>query len=159
MGGLNGEEMAKSSLEMEANEKKTRTVKRSGKNNGEAAKARVRSKENAAAKEPGKAEKKAAKKNAKKERKGARKALRHAVQREVKENCGKIAEKLVSQTQSGDMRSADMVMALMEKKKDGEGDAQPDGPSLAEQLSGPSWADLQEAKRIVSEREAKTEAA
>jgi hypothetical protein len=160
MGGRNGEEMAKSSLEMETNEKKSRTVKRSGKNGGEAAKARGKSRKNAAAKEPGKAEKKATKKSDKKKRKGARKALRHAVQREVKENCGKIAEKLVSQTQSGDMRSADMVMALMEKKKkDGEGDAQPDGPSLAEQLSGPSWADLQEAKRIVSEREAKTEAA
>lgn len=152
--------MGKSSQERETNEKKIRTVKRPGKNSGEAAKARETGEKDAAAKKPGKAEKKAAKKNAKKKRKGARKALRHAVQREVKENCGLIASSLVSQTQLGNMRSADMVMALMEKKKKGgEGDAEPEGPSLAEQLAGPSWADLQEAKRIVSEREAKTEAA
>jgi hypothetical protein len=33
------------------------------------------------------------------------------------------------------------------------------GPTLAEQLAGPSWDELQEAKRIVSEKEAKTQAA
>ena len=158
MGGRNGEEMAKSSLEMEANEKKCRTVKRLGKNSSEA---RLTSRKNAAAYEPGKAENTVAKKNAKKKRKGAKKALRHAVQREVKEQCSKIAESLVSQAQLGNMRSADMMMALMEKKKKkgGEGEAEPGGPSLAEQLAGPSWADLQEAKRIVSESEAKTKVA
>ena len=45
-------------------------------------------------------------------------------------------------------------MDLMEKKKkkDGEDEAEPDGPSLAEQLAGPSWDELQEARRIVRER-------
>ncbi len=49
-------------------------------------------------------------------------------------------------------------MDLMEKKKkkNGDGDSEPDGPSLAEQLAGPSWEDLQEAKRIVSEAQAQT---
>jgi hypothetical protein len=161
MGGRNGGEMEKSSRELERNGKKSRKVKRPQKSSGEAAKTRGTSKKNAAAKKPGKAEKKATKKIDKKKRKGARKALRHAVQREVKENCGEIAHTLVDQTQKGDMRSAAMVMDLMEKKKkkDGEGDAQADGPSLAEQLAGPSWNDLQEAKRMVSERDAKTEAA
>ena len=67
----------------------------------------------------------------------------------------------MSQAQLGNMRSADMMMALMEKKKKkgGEGEAEPGGPSLAEQLAGPSWADLREAKRIVSESEAKTKVA
>ncbi len=161
MGGWNGGEMEKSSREKETNRKKSRAVKRPQKNSGEAAKARGTSKKSAVAKKPGKAAKKATKKIDKKKRKGARKALRHAVQREVKENCGEIAHTLVDKTQKGDMRSAVMVLDLMEKKKkkDGEGDAQPEGPSLAEQLAGPSWNDLQEAKRIVSEREAKTEAA
>jgi hypothetical protein len=158
VGGRNGGEMEKISLEMETTEKKSRSVKRPRKNSGEAAKARRTSKKNTAAKKPGKAEKKATKKNDKKKRKGARKALRHAVQREVKENCGQIAVTLVSQTQDGDMRSADMVMALMEKKKKKDGEAESDGPSLAEQLAGPSWEDLQEAKRIVSEKEAMTAA-
>jgi hypothetical protein len=152
--------MEKTSRESKANGKKSRTVKRQ-ENKDRAAKARGTSKKNAAAKKPGKAEEKATKKIDKKKRKGARKALRHAVQREVKENCGGIARTLVNQTRKGDMRSAAMVMDLMEKKKktDGEGDAQPEGPSLAEQLAGPSWDELQEAKRIVSERDAKTEAA
>ena len=153
--------MEKTSLQMETNGKKSKAVKTPRKDSGETTKARGKSKQNAATKKPGKAERKATKKNDKKKRKGAKKALRHAMQREVKEKCGKIAETLVNQTNDGDMRSADMVMALMEKKKkkDGEGDAQSDGPSLAEQLAGPSWDELQEAKRIVSEREAKTEAA
>jgi hypothetical protein len=153
--------MEKTSLEMESNGKKSRSVKTSRKDSGGTTKARGKSKKNAAPKKPGKAERKATKKNDKKKRKGAKKALRHAVQREVKEKCGEIAERLVDRTQEGDMRSAAMVMELMvkKKKKDGEGDAEPAGPSLAEQLAGPSWDELQEAKRIVSEREAKTEAA
>jgi hypothetical protein len=161
MGGRNGGEMGKTTLEMEKNGKKSRAVKRPRKNSDEAATARGSSKQNAEAKKPGKAEKKATKKIEKKKRKGAKKALRHAVQREVKEKCGKIAEGLVSRTQNGDMRSADMVMALMEKKKKkaGEGNVELNGPTLAEQLAGPSWDELQEAKRIVSEKEAKTQAA
>jgi len=161
MGGRNGGEMEKSSREMKKNEKKSSAVKRPRKNGGEVAKTRGTSKKKAAAKKPGKAEQRATKKIDKKKRKGARKALRHAVQREVKENCGGIAQTLVNQTQKGDMRSAAMVIDLMEKKKkkDGEGSAEPDGPSLAEQLAGPSWGELQEAKRIVSESEANTEAA
>ena len=157
MGGRNGGEMEKRSLDSETPEKKSRAVKTPRKNSGEAVKARGKSKKKSAPKKPGKAEKKATKKNEKKKRKGAKKALRHAVQREVKEKCGKIAESLVSQTQRGNMRSADMVMVLMEKKrKSGEGNTEPDGPSLAEQLAGPSWDELQEAKRIVGEAQAMT---
>jgi hypothetical protein len=160
VGGRNGGEMEKSSLEMKTNGKKSRAVKRPRGKSGEATKV-GKSKNNAVARKPGKAERKATKKDDKKKRKGAKKALRHAVQREVKENCGQIAVTLVSQTQKGDMRSAAMVIDLMEKKKkkDCEKETEPDGPTLAEQLAGPSWADLQEAKRIVSERETKTEAA
>jgi len=158
VGGRNGGEMGKRSLETETKGKKSTAVKIPQKNSGEATKAGERNNEKGAAKKAGKTEKKAAKKNDKKKRKGAKKALRHAVQREVKEKCGKIAETLVNQTQGGDMRSADMVMALMEKKKrGGEGDAESDGPSLAEQLAGPSWVELQEAKRIVSEAQVLSE--
>ena len=160
MGGRNGGEMEKKSLEMETREKKTAAVKKPRKNRGEAAKAGEKGKKKAAAKKPGRGKKTATAKSAKQKHKGAGKALRHAVQREVKENCGKIAVRLVKQTRDGDLRSAAMVMDLMEKKKkDGEGDTEPEGPSLAEQLAGPSWDELQEAKRIVSESEAKTEAA
>jgi hypothetical protein len=161
VGGRNGGEMEKSSLELETTGKKSRAAKRPHKNSGEGAKTPGTSEKNDAAKRPRKAEKKATKKNDKKKRKGARRALRHAVQREVKEKCDGIAHTLVDQTQKGDTRSAAMVMDLMEKKKkkDGEGDTEPEGPSLADQLAGPSWDELQEAKRIVSERDAKTEAA
>ncbi len=161
MGGRNGGEMEKTSLVRESKGKTSRAAKTAQKDSGETTKARGKSKENAALRKPGKAERKATKKNERKKRKGAKKALRHAVQREVKEKCGEIAERLVNRTQDGDMRSAAMVMDLMEKKKkkDGEGEAEPDGPSLAEQLAGPSWDELQEAKRIVSESEVKKEAA
>jgi hypothetical protein len=153
--------MEKTSLEMKTNGKKSKAVKIPGKESGETTKTQEKNKKNAAAKKSGKAERKSTKKSDKKKRKGAKKALRHAVQREVKENCGEIAHTLVDQTQKGDMLSAAMVMDLMEKKKkkDGEGDTQSNGPSLAEQLAGPSWDELQEAKRIVSEKEAKKEAA
>jgi len=150
--------MEKRSLDAETHEKKSRAAKLPRKNSGEAAKVGGKSRKKAAVNKPGKAEKKAVKKNDKKKRKGAKKALRHAVQREVKEKCGRIAERLVTRTQDGDMRSASMVIDLMEKrkKKNGDGDTEPDGPSLAEQLAGPSWEDLQEAKRIVSEAQAQT---
>jgi hypothetical protein len=158
VGGRNGGEMEKSSLEMKTKGKKSRAVKRPRKNSGEAAKAGEKSKEKAA-KKPEKDKKKSTKKIRKEEYKGARKALRHAVQKEVKARSGSIATTLVDKTASGDMRSTAIVMELMEKKKkDGERDTEPEGPSLAEQLAGPSWDELQEAKRIVSERDAKTEA-
>jgi hypothetical protein len=152
--------MEKKSLEMETREEKTTAVKKPRKKRDEAAKEAGKGKRKAVAKKPGRGKKTATKRIGKKKHKGAGKALRHAVQREVKENCGKIAVTLVSQTRGGDMRSAAMVMDLMEKKKkSAEGETEPDGPSLAEQLAGPSWDELQEAKRIVSEKEAKTEAA
>ena len=161
MGGRNGGEMEKTSREIKAKGAKSRAAKTPRKNSGGNAKARGKSQKKPAAKKPGKAANKATKKIEKKKRKGARKALRHAVQREVKEKCGKFAQTLVTKAQDGDMRSAAMVMDLMEKKKkkDGDGEAEPDGPSLAEQLAGPSWDELQEARRIVSESGAKTEAA
>jgi len=160
MGGRNGGEMGKSSPEMETNGKKSRAVKTPQKNSGEAIEAGGKD-EAAATKKQGKAERKATKKADKKKRKGAKKALRHAVQREVKENCGRIAQTLVNETHAGNMRSAEMVMDLMEKKKkkNGEDENEPDGPSLAEQLAGPSWDELQEAKRIVSDAKAMTKTA
>jgi hypothetical protein len=152
--------MEKRSLGMETKGKKSRAVKSPQKNSGEVTEAGEKN-EKAATKKHEKAEKNATKKAAKKKRKGAKKALRHAVQREVKEKCDSIAEKLVNQTREGNMSSAEMVMDLMEKKKkkDGEGGTEPDGPSLAEQLAGPSWADLQEARRIVSEAKEMTKSA
>jgi len=158
VGGRNGGEMGKSSLETETNGNKCGAVKIPQKNSGEAARPRGIGKKKAAAKKPGRGKKKATNEIGKKKHKGAGKALRHAVQREVKEKCGKIAETLVNQTQDGDMVSAAMVMDLMEKKKrDGEGETEEDGPSLAEQLGGPSWVDLQEARRIVSEAQVLSE--
>ncbi|MGA9062252.1 MAG: hypothetical protein WB341_11365, partial [Terracidiphilus sp.] len=116
--------------------------------------------EKAAAKKPGKGKKKATKKGDKEEYKGAKKALRHAVKKVVKENCGPIAESLVTQTVGGDMRSAEMVLSLMEKKKDGEDDEGWDGPSLVEKLAAePSWDEVQEAKRKASEKEVEVVAA
>lgn len=101
-----------------------------------------------------KEDKKARKKSGKGDHKGARKALRHAVKKEVKENCGPIAARLVSQTKGGDMKSAEIMVALMEKKKkSGDDDFDHDGPSLAEQLAAePSWDEMQEEKRKKSEK-------
>ena len=95
MGGRNGGEMEKTSLETKANGKKSSAVKTPRKDSGETTKARGKGQKKPAAKKTGKAANKATKKIERKKRKGAKKALRHAVQREVKENCGKFAHTLV----------------------------------------------------------------
>ena len=121
--------------------------------------------ETAAEKKPKDGKRKTTEKGDKKERKkagkGARKALRHAVKKKVKERSDTIAAGLVKKTEDGDMRSADMVLALMEKKKkSGEDDFDYDGPSLAEQLAAePSWDEMQEEKRIAREKATKIAAA
>jgi hypothetical protein len=150
--------MGKSDTGKKTKEKKSNVVTMPPKDGGEDAAAVENSDETAAGKKPRNGKRKTTEKEGKKERKkkhkGARKALRHAVKRAVKENCGPIAARLVKNTEDGDMRSADMVLALMEKKKKGgDEDFDRDGPSLAEQLAAePSWDEVQEEKRIASER-------
>ena len=53
--------------------------------------------------------------------KGARKKLRHAVKAVVKVKSQEIARKLVSKVEAGDMRGTEMVLSLMDKKKQGHG--------------------------------------
>jgi hypothetical protein len=47
--------------------------------------------------------------------KGARKALRHAVKAAVKQDSGKIAKSLVNTAAQGNLRSAEMMLELMNK--------------------------------------------
>jgi len=68
--------------------------------------------------------------------KGARKKLRHAVKAVVKNKSGAIAETLVSKAEKGDMRGTEMMLSLIEKKKQGK-DAK-----KKKKRSGPSWAEL-----------------
>ena len=82
----------------------------------------------------------AKKKKEKAATKGARKALREAVKKVVKAECDEIAKKLLEETKLGNMRSASMMLSLMEKKKDKEGNH--DVPSEAELLgSEEQWKD------------------
>ena len=79
--------------------------------------------------------------------KGARKALRKAMKAKVKEECKEIAITLVNKVKAGDMRSAEMMMSLVErKKKDGkEAQKKRDGLSDAELMaSEPEWDAEQE---------------
>jgi vacuolar-type H+-ATPase subunit E/Vma4 len=125
---------------------------------GEDAAAVENREEKAAEKKPRNGKRKTTEKEDKKKRKksgkGARKALRHAVKKVVNENYDAIAETLMKGTKSGDLRSTDRLIELMEKKKkSGDDDFDHDGPSLAEQLAAePSWDEMQEEKRIASER-------
>lgn len=76
--------------------------------------------------------------------KGARKQLRHAVKAVVKANTARLARKMVEKAQDGDIRGAEMMLSLIEKKKAGkEGKKKKrDGPSWAELLaSEPEWDD------------------
>jgi hypothetical protein len=157
MGGRNGGPMGKGSTGKKTKEKKGNVVTMPLNDGGEDAAVENRE-ETAAEKKPKNGKRKTTekedKKERKKKRKGARKALRHAVKREVKENCGPIAATLVNQTKRGDMKSAQIMVALMEKKKKGgDDDFDYDGPSLAEQLAAePSWDEMQEEKRMARER-------
>ncbi|MGA3132545.1 MAG: hypothetical protein ABSD59_17210 [Terracidiphilus sp.] len=68
--------------------------------------------------------------------KGARKVLRQAVKAAVKVKSAAIAEKLVSKVEQGDMRGTEMVLSLIEKKKQGKVEKK------KKKRSGPSWAEL-----------------
>ena len=78
---------------------------------------------------------------------GAKKALRKAIKDEMnREGAKKIAEALVKRTVEGDMHSSEMLMTLVEGKKDEDKTAKKkkkrSGPSLAELLaSEPEWVD------------------
>ena len=74
--------------------------------------------------------------------KGARKVLRHAVKAAVKEKSAEIAKTLVSKVEQGDMRGTEMVLSLIDKKKQGKDEKK------KKKRSGPSWAEL-----LVSEPE------
>lgn len=67
--------------------------------------------------------------------KGARKKLRHAVKAAVKAKSVELAQKLVSKAEEGDMRGAEMMLSLIEKKKQGK-------EVKTKKRGGPSWAEL-----------------
>ena len=70
------------------------------------------------------------------EHKGATKALRHALKAKVKTQSEQIAQMLVTKVKEGDMKGTEMVLSLIEKKKEGT-----DGKKKKKR-SGPSWAEL-----------------
>jgi hypothetical protein len=87
--------------------------------------------------------------------KGARKLLRHAVKAVVKVKSAEIAQKLVSKAEEGDMRGAEMMLSLIEKKKKQgkEPKKKRSGPSLAELLaSEPEWDENAESGGKVGTR-------
>lgn len=77
----------------------------------------------------------------KQSRKGAKKALRHEVKKAVKAKSKQIAQSLVDRAGTGDVRSATLVISLMEhKKKDAGQQTAGDGLNLAQMLaSEPQW--------------------
>ncbi len=68
--------------------------------------------------------------------KGARKKLRHAVKAVVKVKSATIARKLVSRVEQGDMRGTEMMLSLIEKRK------QDKDAKKNKRREGPSWAEL-----------------
>jgi len=78
---------------------------------------------------------------------GAKKALRRALKDKLNgDGAKRIAEALVEQTVKGDVHSADMLMTLVENKKDEDGKAKKkkkrSGPTPGELLaSEPEWVD------------------
>ncbi len=92
--------------------------------------------------------------------KGARKALRHAVKAVVREDCTGFATSLMSYAKDGNVRSTEIMLSLMEKrKKDGEDESGWDGLSVAEKLAAePEWDEEME-KQKAKEREKQTAAA
>ena len=107
-------------------------------------------------------ERKPAEKLKKEEYHGAKKELRRWVKKEVKVDASEIAHQLVKETKGGNVRSAVIVLSLMDKKKKmkgSEGDGF-DGPSLADQLmEGPTWQEVLDARQRAREEQEKTEAA
>ena len=123
-------------------------------NNGKAAAAEKPPKRSAAEKAAEKAAKK--EKEEKEAGKGARKALRNAVKKVVKAGCEKIALRLLEETEKGNMRSTSMMLSLMEKKKDKDGEY--DGPSEAELLgSEEQWEDESALARETTSEVAKAD--
>ncbi len=173
MGGRNGGAMGRSNLDKKKREAKSKAVKAPrkarGKDNAKAGgadnaevsgmggeeAAGKKPKSSTKATNPKRGGKKAAEKIEKEEYKGARKALRHWVKKVVKAKCDKIAVSLVNKTEDGDMRSAAMVLALMEKKKkDGEDDSGWEGLSVAEKLTlEPRWNEEMEKEKQAKEKE------
>jgi hypothetical protein len=106
----------------------------------ETAKAGESGQEPTAEEKPKRTKKSAAKRTAEKEQegnqatKGARKALRKAVKKAVKEECDRIAKALVEQTKKGNTRSTEMMISLIEKKKDDEGSKRHGGLTAADLL-------------------------
>jgi hypothetical protein len=153
--------MGKSKLTRKKQEAKSMVVTIPRRGGGKNAEAGGDGDEKAAAETPDKSKKKATEEDEKEESKGAKKALRHAVKKVVKENSGPIADALVKETENGDMRSAAMVLSLIEKKKkkDGEDDDW-DGPSLSEILVPDQlWREKAEAKPTENDEEEETKAA
>jgi hypothetical protein len=88
-------------------------------------------------------------------KKPAKKGLRGTAKKIVTEDSGEFVLRLTERAKQGDVQSAEVVVALMEKRKKegGEGDG-PDEPSLAEQLmAGPTWEEVLEARRKAKEEE------
>jgi hypothetical protein len=153
--------MGKSVRDQDEQKTKNKAVKAPRKKGGKTAAAGKGGKP-AAAKKPKRATKSKAAKEAEKAAekaeefkqaaKGAKKALRRAVKAEVKQRSEKIAKSLVDNVERGDVRLATLVISLMEKKK--EGDAEPEGPSMADLLAAePEWDEEMEAKLLAKEKE------
>jgi hypothetical protein len=161
MGGRNGGAMGKSGLNHKKQEKKHKVVTMPRRNGGKNAEAGGDGDEKAAAETPEKSKEKATEEDEKEESKGAKKALRHAVKKVVKKNSGPIADALVKETENGDMRSAAMVLSLIEKKKKKDGDDDDwDGPSLSEILVPDQlWREKAAAKQMENDEEEETKAA
>ncbi len=175
MGGRNGGAMGKSKLDQEKHDKKNKVVTMAQEDSGKGTEEGGKGKKKAAGKaaktggkreskskeEKGKEKQREKEKKEKEAGKGARKALRHAVKAVVRTGCTGFAGSLMNQAKDGNVRSTEIMLSLMEKKKkDGEDDDGDGGLSLAERLAAePSWDDVQEAKRKAKEKEAGTEAA
>jgi hypothetical protein len=146
--------MAKSTVDKKE-EKKSRKKggpKKSSRSSGGRKEARAEENgEAAAAERPKRKTPNAAKKKPKEERekqaiKGAQKALRKAVKKVVRKECEKIASALLEETQKGNLRSATMMISLIEKNNgNGEGSAKHDGltaddlPGSEEGWESESW--------------------
>ncbi len=139
---------------LDEDEKKSKAAKTPKKTGGTGrAKAGGSGRKKAAAKKAAKGKPKTPEPDDKTKRKGAKKALREAVKKVVKEQCEGIARSLVNRTKDGDMRSAKLVLSLMERKKL-EGDEASDGPSAAELLaSEPEWDEEEEKKQEAGNKE------
>jgi hypothetical protein len=165
--------MGRSNLDKKRQEAKSKAVKAPGKAGGKddaeasgmggeeaakkgAKKAAKKGRKRASKSREEKAEEKRKEKEEKekKEGKGAKKALRHAVKAVMRKGCTGFATSLMSQAKDGKIRSTEIMLSLMEKrKKDGENDVGWDGLSIAAKLAAePEWDE--EMARAKKEKEA-----